>query len=169
MAIDLSQLAEAARRPRTRVARSLNEAQAKHLRTAFLCHSHKDATYVEGILVLLKEAGWNVYVDWMDISMPEVPDQTTAENIRKRIRICDFFLFLATPNALASRWCPWEIGVADGIKPHDGILVIPTRNGQTYYGNEYVGLYRRIDLANDGRLAAWRPGTTSGGTYMAGM
>lgn len=169
MAIDLSRLAEAARRPRIRVARSLNEATQQRLRTAFLCHSHKDATYVEGILVLLKEAGWNVYVDWMDSSMPEGPDQTTAENIRTRIRSCDFFLFLATPNSLASRWCPWEIGIADGIKAHDRIYVIPTRNGQSYYGNEYVGLYRRIDIAKDGRLAAWQPGTTSGGTYMAAL
>lgn len=169
MAIDLSVLRSAAARRRVEVAASFGEARQRGLRTAFLCHSHKDAVYVEGLLVLLREAGWNVYVDWKDNSMPEVPNTQTAANIRGRIRDCDYFLFLATPNACVSRWCPWEIGVADGIKNHANILVIPTRNGQTYYGNEYLGLYRRIDLANDNRLAAWHPGDHSNGVYMASV
>lgn len=169
MAIDLSTLAAAARRSRVEEVASAQAARQRGMRTAFLCHSHKDATYVEGLLVLLHEAGWRVYVDWKDHAMPAVPDTQTAENIRRRIRQCDFFLFLATPNALASRWCPWEIGVADGIKDQDRILVIPTQSGQTYYGNEYVGLYRRIDFASDHRLAVWRPGMNTGGSYMASI
>jgi hypothetical protein len=109
MAIELDTLASAASRTRTRVAASLNEAKQRSLRTAFLCHSHKDSTYVEGLLVVLQETGWNVYVDWQDTSMPEIPNQETARNIRARIEQADYFLFLATPNALASRWCPWEM------------------------------------------------------------
>lgn len=169
MAIDLSVLRAAARRSRVDVAASAGDARQRGVRTAFLCHSHKDADYVEGLLVLLREAGWQVYVDWKDSAMPAVPNTQTAANIRGRIRDCDYFLFLATPNACASRWCPWEIGIADGIKNNANILVIPTRDGQTDYGNEYLGLYRRIDIARDNRLAAWRPGDHSNGVYMASV
>lgn len=169
MAIELDTLALAANRTRTRVAASINEAKQRSLRTAFLCHSHKDSTYVEGLLVVLQETGWNVYVDWQDSSMPETPNQETARKIRGRIAQADYFLFLATPNALASRWCPWEIGIADGKKDHDRILVIPTRRGSTYYGNEYVGIYRRIDFSDTGRLAAWRPNETTGGVWAAAL
>lgn len=169
MTIDLSALQAAARRSRAEIAASASDARRRGVRTAFLCHSHKDAVYVEGLLVLLREAGWQVYVDWLDTSMPAVPNAQTAANIRGRIRDCDYFLFLATPNGCASRWCPWEIGVADGIKNHANILVIPTREGRVYYGNEYLGLYRRIEVANDGRLAAWRPGDRNNGVYMASV
>ena len=31
-----------------------------------------------------------------------------------------------------------------------------------WYGNEYLQLYRKIDEARTGNLAAWRPGQTSG-------
>jgi len=169
MAIDLGDLETASRRYRTEVAKSLTEARQRHLRTAFLCHSHKDATLVEGLLVLLQESGWNVYVDWKDASMPEIPNKETARNIRQRIEQANYFLFLATPNSLASRWCPWEIGVADGRKPSDDILVIPTRRGSTYYGNEYLELYRRIDFANTGKLAAWQPNQHSNGEWVSNL
>jgi hypothetical protein len=166
MPIDLDQLSAAARRRHVAVARSLSEAHQAGIRTAFLCHSHKDALYVQGLLVLLEEAGWRIYIDWLDSSMPETPNEKTAANIRSRIRSNDYFLFLATPNSLASRWCPWEIGFADGVKPNERIFVIPTRLGQNYYGNEYIGLYRRIDISDAGPLGAWPPGMSTGGVYV---
>lgn len=169
MAIDLGDLENASRRYRTEVAKSLNEARQRNLRTAFLCHSHKDAALVEGLLVLFQESGWNVYVDWKDASMPETPNQETARNIRQRIEQANYFLFLATANSLASRWCPWEIGVADGRKAIDDILVIPTRRGSNYYGNEYVELYRRIDFADTGKLAAWQPTQHRNGVWVSNL
>lgn len=38
----------------------------------------------------------------------------TPATIKQKIRDLTSFLFLATPNSIASRWCPWEIGYADG-------------------------------------------------------
>lgn len=72
-----------------------------------------------------------------------------------------FFLFLATPNSMKSRWCPWEIGYADGTKANDNILIIPTEDSAGWYGNEYLGLYRKIDVQN-GYLRAFRPDSTTG-------
>lgn len=126
-------------------------------KTAFLCHSHQDRNVVLGLLQIFREEGLHLYVDWMDSEMPATTNGDTARKIKEKIADADLFLFLATPNSLASRWCPWEIGYADGMKRHESIFVIPTTEHGKNYGNEYVDIYRRIDEAQGGGLAAWYP------------
>ena len=163
MAIELSTLTEAARRrTATRSTVTLEEARVTGRKTVFLCHSHADQTYVQGFVQLLQEEGWDAYVDWMDTSMPPSPNKTTALRIKRRIREADYFMLLATPNSMVSRWCPWEIGVADGVKPLETIMVVQTSSGGTDYGNEYLALYRHVDFSKQGRLASWRPGENKG-------
>jgi len=148
-------------------ARDLNDALNARMQTAFLCHSHKDRALATGLAALLREAGWRVYIDWQDDEMPETPDRTTAAKIKMKIISLEFFLFLATENSMRSRWCPWEIGYADGKKALDKLFVIPTRDDAgRYHGNEYLQLYRRIDEATSGGLAAWEPGSSSSGVYL---
>jgi hypothetical protein len=132
-------------------------------RTAFLCHSHKDSDYVLGFVAMLRDEGWDVYVDWEDASMPAVPDDETARKIKRRIETANFFLFLATPNSMASRWCPWEIGYADGVLPIEKVFVVVTSDNERQYGNEYLNLYPSIDLSDKGKLGAWSPGTSTDG------
>jgi hypothetical protein len=148
-------------------ASTFTEARALGVRTAFLCHSHDDESMVRGLLNLFQEDGWRVYVDWQDPAMSDKPTRETAEKIKLTIRAMDYFLFLATPNSVTSRWCPWEIGYADGEKAVDHILIIPTtdRTG-SWYGNEYLQLYRKIDEAKDGKLGVWNPNET-GGVYLS--
>ncbi|PZQ32496.1 MAG: hypothetical protein DI562_03315 [Stenotrophomonas acidaminiphila] len=141
---------------------SLRYAKAARQRTAFLCHSHKDEQLAQGLAHLLWQGGWQVYIDWQDTSMPATPNRTTAERIQEKILETDFFLFLATGNSLASRWCPWELGFADGRKKLESIVIVPTRDGTTTHGNEYMGLYRHIDHNDLGRLVI-RP--AGGGRY----
>lgn len=138
-------------------------------RKAFLCHSHIDAEYVKGFIQLLKEEYIDVYVDWQDSSMPENTNRETAVKIQKKIQEADYFFFLATPNSVKSRWCPWEIGYADGVKNYESIFIIPTqdRNGY-YYGNEYLQLYQKIDKSQQGPLAFWKPNTDNG-RYMSSL
>ncbi|HFG6878208.1 TPA: toll/interleukin-1 receptor domain-containing protein [Acinetobacter baumannii] len=121
---------------------------------AFLCHSHKDAEYITGFAQYLKEENIDVYIDWQDSTMPEKPNRETAEKIQRKIEQADYFFFLATPNAVQSRWCPWEIGYADGVKLYESIFIIPTidRSGN-FYGNEYLQLYQKIDITEQGVLA----------------
>lgn len=113
------------------------------LKMAFLCHSHKDEDLVKGLVVLFQELGVTLYVDWQDNTMPEKPNSETASRIQGRIIQSDVFLFLATANSKASRWCPWEIGFADSS--HKNIYIIPTTDGYSSYGNEYLDLYPHID------------------------
>jgi hypothetical protein len=139
-------------------ARTLIEAREVQARTVFLCHSHLDLDLVRGLVALLTETRWKVYVDWTDTEMPNAPDRATAMRLQQKIAALDLFLFLATPNSMSSRWCPWEIGYATGIKPIERIIVCPTSEGSITSGSEYLQLYRRIDASDGGDLAVWQPG-----------
>ncbi|RYG37410.1 MAG: toll/interleukin-1 receptor domain-containing protein [Burkholderiales bacterium] len=162
MPISFEQLQQASFRSSSQAYRTTREAKAAGRRTAFLCHSHADQALVKGVVQLLRETGWQVYVDWMDATMPAIPDRTTAATIKNRIIQADWFLFLATGNSMSSRWCPWEIGYADGVKPIERIIVIPTRERYTTHGNEYLQLYRHVDISRSERLAVYDPGETNG-------
>jgi len=134
-------------------------------KTAFLCHSHLDQRLALGLQAVLKQHGMDLYIDWQDATMPDNPSAETAQRLRTRIQQCHWFLFLATNNSMTSRWCPWELGHADGTKVNDRILVVPTLDGNVTYGAEYINLYRRVEVATDGRLAAFGPGN-HGGRYV---
>lgn len=158
MAISQSELARASQRQP--LIKSLVTAGIQ--KTAFLCHSHRDEKLAEGLQALLAEQGVLLYIDWKDASMPPEPNRETAARIQQRIKTCDWFLFLATANSMASRWCPWELGYADGEKPLDRIAVVPTSDAMTTHGNEYMQLYRRIDTTNVGQLLWVPPGSFQG-------
>lgn len=167
MPLTLSILRAAGLREPKPVSRSLTEARSRGMRTVFLCHSHRDAELVKGLVTLLSEAGWTAYVDWADTQMPAAPSRQTALRIQQRIKELDLFLYLATPTAAMSRWCPWEIGFANGEKPIDSIIVCPTSDGTTTHGAEYLDLYRRLDLSDRQQLAVWQPGDSSAGVLVA--
>src|SRR5450830_1080378 len=160
MPISIDEIRNASNFVKKATAKTINEAKASNMATAFLCHSHLDADLVKGTINLLNNDGWNVYVDWADSSMPAIPNRETAQLIQKKIVALNYFLFLATPNSMVSRWCPWEIGYATGEKPIDNILIIPTtdRSGK-WHGNEYLQLYRKIDVAKEGGFGVFHPGS----------
>ncbi len=132
----------------------IKEAKASRKQTAFLSHSHLDSRLAKSIQAFLNDQNWEVYIDWEDTGMPDYPNRETAERIQAKIRDLDWFLFLATQNSMRSRWCPWEIGYADGVKRYDTILIVPTSDGNGSHGNEYLQLYRRIDQAQGGGYGA---------------
>ena len=123
-------------------------ASAGKAKSAFLCHSHKDETIVKGLIAFFQENGVDIYIDWKDHTMPDTPNADTARKIQDAIKGRDFFFFLATANAKASRWCPWEIGYADSSKRR--IYIIPTVDSKGTYGNEYLELYPKIDEGSYG-------------------
>jgi hypothetical protein len=132
-------------------------------KSTFLCHSHKDETLVKGLIALFQETGIDLFIDWKDHSMPETPNAETAKKIQDAIRARDIFLFLASANSKASRWCPWEIGYADSSRRK--LFIVPTADGTGTYGNEYLQLYAHIDIgtheARSG-LAVFNAGMTKG-------
>lgn len=131
-------------------------------RTAFLCHSHVDATLALGLQQTLREHGLDLYIDWQDSAMPDSPNAETAARLRLRIRQAELFFFLATSNSMSSRWCPWELGFADSTKDNRNILVVPTSDGYSTHGSEYLQLYRRVDFAESNALGVFPPGANQG-------
>ncbi|ASK21205.1 toll/interleukin-1 receptor domain-containing protein [Halomonas sp. N3-2A] len=124
--------------------------------TAFLSHSHKDNQLALGLQQMLIEQGWDLYIDWQDQKMPERPDAETARRIKNAIVNANWFLFLATENSMSSRWCPWEIGYADGKKHLNNIVIVPTVDSSgRHHGNEYLQLYSRIETSTNGGLALY--------------
>jgi hypothetical protein len=148
----------------------VNEAKRVGRQTAFLSHSHKDAEMAKGVQGFLQAQGWDVYIDWEDTSMPSTPNRQTAERIQQRIVALDWFFFLATDNSMSSRWCPWEIGYADGKKPYSSILILQTKDASgRYYGNEYLQLYRHLSGTQQGGYAAFGAAQQNGGVILENM
>jgi hypothetical protein len=139
-------------------------AKAARITTAFLCHSHHDRNLVEKLVALFAAAGVELYVDWQDHTMPPTPTKQTAEKIQAKIRDLDIFLYLATPNSSNSKWCPWEIGFGDSAKGKEKILVVPTRSSTGIAGQEYLSLYRSIQIEN-GKLVRYDPVTGQATTW----
>lgn len=176
MAIKAKDLRSASSRSgRVVVAKSLNEARSKKQITGFLCHSHKDQDLAKGLQVMLKENGWDIYIDWEDHEMPSTPNIETATRIKSKINDTDWFLFLATNNSTQSRWCPWEIGYADSTKGYKKILIVSIEDDSgNWYGNEYLQLYKYIDKANNKQTgksgyAVFEAASTSSGTWVENM
>lgn len=114
--------------------------------TVFLSHSHKDKELVDGFINFLAHRGRiKIYVDWQDSDMPSSTNHETAIKIKRKIRELDYFLVLATENALKSKWVPWELGIADAIKA-DKIAIVPVADSTgKFAGNEYLQLYPRLE------------------------
>jgi len=126
--------------------------------TIFLCHSHEDKTLAEGFQNILANYGIKVYIDWQDSKLPESPNRETAGRIKEKIGDLDLFILLATNNSLSSRWCPWEIGIADSSKNYEDILIVPIVDySGEFKGNEYLQLYKRIEIDSLDELLVIEP------------
>jgi TIR domain len=118
--------------------------------TIFLSHCHKDKSIMEEAVVFLRSMGANIYIDWLDESMPDKANAVTALKIKQKINSSDKFIFLATQESIASKWCNWEIGIGDTLKLlKDKLCLIPLIDyvGQ-WAGNEYLQMYPYVE-SND--------------------
>lgn len=131
----------------------LNEAKrassAQSKSTVFLSHSHDDKEYVHEAVVLIRTLGIDVYVDWLDSTMPASTNADTALKIKERIKACKKFVFLATNRAINSKWCNWELGFGDAHKYLNHIALFPLReNSGVWEGSEYLRIYPRIEKSD---------------------
>lgn len=110
--------------------------------TVFLCHKHDEIKELEDAISLLKNLGVEVYVDWLDEEMPKATNDETARKIKRKIKENRKFIFLATENAISSKWCNWELGYGDALKylEHIALLVVKDDYGN-WSGSEYLQIY----------------------------
>lgn len=119
--------------------------------STFLSHSSKDKELVMGAMEVLKNHGGMVYIDEIDPEMPPYTTDETAELIKRRINQTKRFVLLTSNNSKDSRWVPWELGIADGVKGLGKIALFPASDSvsdDAWTSWEYLGLYRRIVWGN---------------------
>lgn len=111
----------------------------------FISHSFQDKELVAGLVYLFREAGYTVYIDWLNDSklnrINVTPD--TAKIIKNRIEGSKGTAYISTSNSTSSKWCPWELGVSDGF--NGKVCILPIMNSSTFKGQEYLGLYPYLD------------------------
>ena len=150
------------------------ESATDYKTTVFLSHKHKDLDELEealGVIELLENLNVKVYIDSMDNKMPSQTSGETAARIKDVIKYCKKFVLLATPKALESFWCNWELGIGDVHKFKKNIAILPVKEkGQysfEYCGNEYVQIYPHIDYEDGTNYYTNNGGLISKGYYVA--
>jgi hypothetical protein len=123
----------------------------------FISHSFKDRELIIGLSYLFKMAGYKVYIDWIDDKGLDRNNVTaaTAQLIKNRIRASKGMAYVSTANSTTSKWCPWELGVSDGLKGK--VCILPVMNS-SFKGQEYLGLYPFLDYErtqDKGRYEFW--------------
>lgn len=115
----------------------------------FLSHSMQDAQVIYGLRNLLSSQGFRVYVDWIDDPELDRSNVTaaTAARLRGRMKQSQTLVYATSRSATQSRWMPWELGYFDGLRGGDRVSIVPIEdrsNGQ-FVGQEYLGLYKRLE------------------------
>jgi hypothetical protein len=151
-----SEARSAAGRRRQRLAKSASQILNENNRAVvkqetfdvFLSHSIKDADLVLGVAALLEDLGLSVYVDWITDSELERSNvsKETAARLRERMQQSKSLLYIATENASASKWMPWELGYFDGLRA-DGVAILPLLDASddSFSKQEYLSLYPVVD------------------------
>ena len=118
----------------------------------FLSHSHLDKAKIEQAKLFFENLGIRIYVDWADQTMPEKTNGITAQRIKNQIiSLNDKFILLATNNAVTSKWCNWEVGIADPFKlSSKKMALLPLAdNSGNWNGNEYLQIYPSLKIDKD--------------------
>lgn len=126
----------------------------------FLSHSSNDKELIAGLILLLKDLGYTVYVDWFDpkLNHNNVTPETAAV-LRTRMSQCKSMIYAFSENASNSKWMPWELGYFDALRDSKiAVLPILKNSKNSYIGSEYVGLYYHIQIdriKNSEKEALW--------------
>jgi hypothetical protein len=134
----------------------------------FLSHSVLDARVIIGVKAIMEAEGLRVYVDWSEDPQLDRSHVTaaTAATLRERMRNSNSLVFATSSSSSRSIWMPWELGYFDGFRPgHVAILPLVRRPTDNFVGQEYLGLYPRMEdiefNLGGWHLGIWESDTTA--------
>lgn len=112
----------------------------------FLSYTYSDKDYALLIYALLIECGFSVYIDIKDGNLDRNDvDEETAKRLAKIMNNCRSLIYVHTPSAKTSKWCPWELGYMSG-RTNFRCAVIPLiEDKEEFPHQEYLGLYPFVD------------------------
>ena len=125
-----------------KVAKRNNEKRRVSQYDVFLSHSSLDKKDILSLVDLFVNAGYAVYVDWIEdeeLDRSEVTPKT-AQLLKKRMNSSQGLAYVASSNTVQSKWCPWELGYFDG-KRKKRCCILPIMEAGDFAGQEYLGLY----------------------------
>lgn len=139
------------------VAKAQDSARAYDI---FLSHASADAELILGVTVMLRDLGYEPYVDWLEDPQLDRSHVTadTAAILRGRMNQCRSLFFATTTSSATSLWMPWECGYFDGSKGKSAILPVLAQATDLFSGQEYLGLYPYITkdpARTDDRMRLW--------------
>lgn len=115
----------------------------------FLSHKHDEVNILQDVIAFINAEGVEIYVDWMDEEMPAYTNAKTALRLKEKIKVSNKFILVATPNAINSKWCNWELGLGDAAKYIEYIALFPiNKTSQSFSGAEYLKIYPYIEYEN---------------------
>ena len=116
----------------------------------FLSHSSEDAIHIEGLRDLLTDAGFSVYVDWINDPQLNRANVTpaTAALLRERMKRSRSLLYATSDSSKKSVWMPWELGYMDAYT-NTRVAIVPIVDDDAasggFRGQEYLGIYPYLD------------------------
>ena len=112
----------------------------------FLSHSSLDKKLLLTLMSMFNDAGYSVYVDWIEDKQLDRNNvnRNTAQILRHRMNNSQGLAYIATSNSAHSRWCPWELGYFDG-KNKGRCCILPIMESESFRGQEYLSLYPYLD------------------------
>jgi len=91
----------------------------------FLSHCHSERDVLRNAMAILSSVDARLYIDWQDAKMQSATSGQSAMRIRSKISESDKFILVASVGAIASKWCNWELGIADARKFPSDIALLP--------------------------------------------
>ena len=113
-------------------------------RRVFINHAPDDFRFVEGLIVLMRKSGLDLYFDWDSGDRPGVSRDERKKQVQERIANCDLFFLIATENYLSVPYCRQDLDIAKTLNKK--IYVIPTAVDGSAYGTEYIGIYHELTV-----------------------
>ena len=112
----------------------------------FLSYSYPDKDFALIIFKLLRECGYKTYIDLKDkyLDRNDV-DEETARRISKIMNNCKCLVYVHTPSAKVSKWCPWELGYMSGRTNFRCCVVPLIEDKEDFPHQEYLGLYPIVE------------------------
>jgi hypothetical protein len=114
----------------------------------FISHSHRDEARARALATRLEQWDVAVYVDFEDSSLSQLPDPDLAIRLVNKLRQCRLLIFAFSEESVASRWMPWELGLAHGVIGRAVLWPFTRRALRAKATQEYLHLYEAIDPAN---------------------
>ncbi len=108
--------------------------------SVFISYSHKDSKLANNLKGDLRRSGVSVWID----ERLQAADEAWLKQLEVAIREQQYFLFLVTPDCVASKYCQWELDTAQSLKKS----IVPLMLKKTNVPKTIVDL-QRIDFSKD--------------------